>query len=91
MDPGLPEAHLAVGLYHYWGLLDYKRALEECDIALAAEPNNRLLVSAVATIYKRTGEYAAAAERFGRASELDPLSPSAGLGGRVRTHHPATL
>ncbi len=28
LQPELPEAHLALGYYHYYGYLDYERALE---------------------------------------------------------------
>ena len=27
LDPDLPEGHEALGLYHYWGYLEYERAL----------------------------------------------------------------
>src|SRR2546426_10425719 len=29
LRPELPEAHLAMGYYYYWGHLDYDRALRE--------------------------------------------------------------
>ena len=28
LDPDLPEAHLALGVYYYWGRMNYERAIE---------------------------------------------------------------
>ncbi len=76
LDPALPEGHLAMGWYHYEAHRDYQRALQEFRIASAAEPNNSSFIEAEATVYKRTGNVAAAAARYARASDLDPLSSS---------------
>ena len=32
LQPDLPEAHLAMGFYHYWGHRDYDRALAELSM-----------------------------------------------------------
>ncbi len=74
LDAALAEAHVAMGFYHYWGHRDYKTALQEFEIALAAEPNNSFVMSAKATILKRTGDFAASAALNARAADLDPLS-----------------
>ncbi|NIM48379.1 MAG: hypothetical protein GTO22_03830, partial [Gemmatimonadales bacterium] len=39
LDPDLPEAHEALGMYYYRGHLDYDRALAEFAIAQRSQPN----------------------------------------------------
>ncbi|MBA2708436.1 MAG: protein kinase, partial [Gemmatimonadaceae bacterium] len=39
LDPGLSEAHLALGLYWYWGLDNYDQAMGELTRAGALEPS----------------------------------------------------
>jgi tetratricopeptide (TPR) repeat protein len=63
-----------MGWYHHFGHRDYEGALREFGIAVATEPNNSFYVAAEGAIYKRTGNWEAAAERASRASDLDPLS-----------------
>jgi serine/threonine protein kinase/tetratricopeptide (TPR) repeat protein len=72
LQPELPEAHLALAWYHYWGRLDYERALEELAIAERGLPNdvrNRLLTAA---IWRRQGKFEAAVDHFEEAFELSP-------------------
>src|SRR5262249_31920813 len=38
LQPDLPEGHLALGLYHYWGHRDYDQALKEFEIARQGVP-----------------------------------------------------
>jgi tetratricopeptide (TPR) repeat protein len=74
LDSALPEAHVAMGFYRYWGRHDYQGALEQFDVALRAEPNNALFMESKAAIFKRTGDFAASAALNARASDLDPLA-----------------
>jgi lipoprotein NlpI len=39
LQPDLPEAHRALGLYHYWGQRDYDRALQEFETARSTSPS----------------------------------------------------
>jgi serine/threonine-protein kinase len=76
LDQRLPDAHLAMGLTHYWGSFDYKNALREITEALRREPNNSFYLGVEGAIYKRMGQFDQAADRFSRASNLDPLTSS---------------
>jgi TolB-like protein/Tfp pilus assembly protein PilF len=74
LKPDLPEAHLALGQIHYWGELDYPRALEEFRIAQARDPNNSDLAWARGLVERRLGQWKAAITDLSRAVELDPKS-----------------
>ena len=34
IDPDLPEAHISLGIYYYYGYLKYSEALEQFELAL---------------------------------------------------------
>jgi TolB-like protein len=72
LAPGLSEAHIAMGYYHYWGHLDYAPALEEFAIAAKREPNNAEVAYASGLVLRREGKWDQAVASFKRAAELDP-------------------
>ena len=74
LRPNLPEAHLAMGYYHYWGHLDYDRALQEFAMVQARQPNNSDVLSAMAFVQRRQGKWAEALANLRKAIELDPRS-----------------
>ncbi|MCH7874582.1 MAG: hypothetical protein IH965_04710, partial [Gemmatimonadetes bacterium] len=74
LDPDLPEAHEALGWYHYWGYLDYDRALAEFAIAQKSQPNSSDLLTGIAAVQRRQGKMLEALANFIKASELDPRS-----------------
>jgi len=73
LNPELPEAHLALGNYYYYGHLDYDRALEQFAIARKSQPNNSLLFAAIGYVRRRQGKFEQALANLKKASELDPL------------------
>lgn len=73
LDPDLPEAHVALGFYHYWGHLDYDHALEQFAIARKSQPNNSLLLTGIGWVQRRQGKFEQALVNLKRACELDPL------------------
>ena len=75
LSPELPEAHWALGMYYYWGHLDYGRALEQFVIARRSQPNNGRLLSAIGYVQRRQGKFEQAVVNIKRACELDPLAP----------------
>ena len=75
LDPELPEARLALGLYYYWGLRDYERALSQFSAALERQPGRGELLEVRGAVLRRQGRFAEAAANFARAVELDPRSP----------------
>jgi serine/threonine protein kinase/TolB-like protein len=70
--PNLPEAHLALGLYHYWGSRDYDRALSEFSLVQKALPSNAEVFHQIANLQRRKGQFAEAVENYKLSSELDP-------------------
>jgi serine/threonine-protein kinase len=74
LQPDLPEAHLAMGFYHYWGHRDYDRALAEFAVTGRAQPNNADVIEAIGLVQRRQGKWQDAAASLKRAGELDPLS-----------------
>ena len=75
IDPNLPEAHVALGRYYYWGFRDYDRALPEFTAALDAQPGNTEALTARAAMLRRRGRLTESIANFARAAELDPRSP----------------
>jgi serine/threonine-protein kinase len=55
IDPDLPEAHEALGYYHYYGHLDYEPALAEFAIARKSQPNSSDLFAATGYVQRRQG------------------------------------
>jgi TolB-like protein/class 3 adenylate cyclase len=70
--PDLPEAHLAMGLFQYWGRHDYDSALRALDRAIEVQPSNSLSRFCRGAIYRRRGEWRRSLAEFERAMELDP-------------------
>jgi TolB-like protein/Flp pilus assembly protein TadD/tRNA A-37 threonylcarbamoyl transferase component Bud32 len=71
--PGLPEGRLALGLYYYWGFFDYAKALEQLELARAAQPSNSYILAVMAYIRRRQGKWEEAAALMEEALRLDPL------------------
>jgi serine/threonine protein kinase/tetratricopeptide (TPR) repeat protein len=74
LNPELPQAHLALGYYHYWGSRDYERALEQFIIAQKSQPNFGELYQAIGCVQRRQGKFDAALNNMEKAVELDPRS-----------------
>ena len=72
--PGLPEAHVALGYYYYWGYLDYKRALEQFETARISQPNNVDLLSGIGYVQRRQGKMEESVANIKAAFDLDPQS-----------------
>jgi serine/threonine protein kinase/tetratricopeptide (TPR) repeat protein len=72
LAPNSAEAHLALGLFFYWGHYQYEMALTEFNRALELQPNNALARYYCAAVYRRRGEWERALANFQRAQELDP-------------------
>jgi TolB-like protein/Flp pilus assembly protein TadD len=70
--PALPDAHLALGVFYYWGYHDYDPALRELDRALELQPSSSDSWNFRASIHRRRGEWQRALTEFERAAELDP-------------------
>src|SRR5262249_32730667 len=72
LAPNSPQAHLALGLFLYWGHRQYEMALAEFNRALELQPNNALARRGCAAIYRRRGEWERSLTDSQRAQEVDP-------------------
>lgn len=76
LEPELPEAHQALGVYYYMAQLDYERALREFATAEASQPSYSYIFIARAVLRTRQGDFRRALADFDKARELDPGSAS---------------
>ena len=74
LNPDLPEAHWALGIYYYYGSRDYERALEQFAIGQKGQPNNSDLLAATGYVQRRQGKFEEAVTNLKKAFELDPRS-----------------
>jgi TolB-like protein/Flp pilus assembly protein TadD len=74
--PNLPDAYLALGIFHYWGHRDYDPALKALDRAVELQPSNFDSRTFRAAIYRRRDEWRRSLAEFERALELDPRDSS---------------
>jgi TolB-like protein/Tfp pilus assembly protein PilF len=72
LAPALPQAHVAMGLAHYWGRRDYRRALDEFAIALEGLPNDAQLWHLFGAVHRRLGNWNQVLAAFEKATQLDP-------------------
>ena len=72
LAPNLPQAHAAMGLSHYWGHREYRRALDEFAIALRGLPNDAELWWRIGSVNRRVGNWKDLFAAFEKAAQLDP-------------------
>jgi TolB-like protein/regulator of sirC expression with transglutaminase-like and TPR domain len=76
LDPTLPQAHEALGFWHYHGFLDYDRALEAFAVAESLGGRYASLNGAFGAVYRRQGRVEESLAAIMREHELDPLTPT---------------
>src|SRR5437588_4098824 len=57
LNPNLPETHLALGYYRFYGQRDFSGALAEFQRAEQGQPNNVDVIRAIALIQRRVGHW----------------------------------
>ena len=72
LAPELPQAHVAMGLAHYWGRRDYRRALDEFNVALRGLPNDAYVWATIGNVNRRLGNWDEVDAAFEKATQLDP-------------------
>jgi serine/threonine-protein kinase len=72
LAPELPEAHNAMGLWHYWGQRDYERALAEFEIAARGRPNDPYIWFNISGLHRRLGNWDQSLAAFEKATGLAP-------------------
>jgi TolB-like protein len=75
LAPEAAETLTAEGYVHYWGYLEYQKALDAFDAALAKKPGSVLALRGKAYVQRRMGRLDESASTFRRAIELDPNDP----------------
>jgi len=73
LQPDLPEAHLALGFYHYYCERDYRAALDEFAIAKRSLPNSAEVYMAIGAIERRQGKWAESTVNLEKAASLSPM------------------
>lgn len=72
LRPDLPDAHLAMGWYHYWGRLDYDRALNHFEMARATRSPNSDLMILLGAMRRRQGDWAGSTGLYEQALADNP-------------------
>jgi TolB-like protein/predicted Zn-dependent protease len=72
LAPDLAEAHVAVGLFHYYGFREYEQALTEFQRALELRPNYSLALQFIAFVHRRQGKWDRTVEELKKSIEQDP-------------------
>ncbi|MGH8041074.1 MAG: tetratricopeptide repeat protein, partial [Rudaea sp.] len=72
LAPDLPEAHLALGDYYYWGFRNYHEAVPQFQRALQLAPNSLSAIAGLAFIDRRTGQFEQALTALKKAVSLAP-------------------
>ena len=75
LAPDLPEAHVAVGLFHYYGFREYEQALTEFQRALELRPNYSLALQFIAFVHRRQGKWDWTVDELKKAIVQDPGDP----------------
>jgi TolB-like protein/class 3 adenylate cyclase/Tfp pilus assembly protein PilF len=75
LQPNLGEGHLALGLYFYYGEVNYEAALLELDLAARALPNDGDVSLYIAAVRRRQGHWADAIAAYQHAETIDPRNP----------------
>jgi len=72
LEPALPETHLALGYYRFYGARDFKGALAEFELAEKSLPNDADVLKAIGLIHRRFGHWDDSIAALRRVTELDP-------------------
>jgi DNA-binding SARP family transcriptional activator/TolB-like protein/Flp pilus assembly protein TadD len=76
LQPGLPEAHLALGYYHYWGRLAYEDAIAEFRQAQRLGLTGAEVFLGIANVQRRQGKFDEALSNLESAVVRDPQAPT---------------
>jgi TolB-like protein/cytochrome c-type biogenesis protein CcmH/NrfG len=76
LAPNLAEAHVALGVFHYYGFRQYDLALAEFQRAMELQPNNAEALQFVGYVHRRQGQWLRSVDELRRSLEQDPRNPS---------------
>jgi TolB-like protein len=72
LAPRAADAHVALGLYHYFGFRRYQQALAAFARALELQPNSASAVEYSGYVHRRLGDWKVCVAQLTKALELDP-------------------
>src|ERR1051325_11348363 len=72
LAPDLAEAHIAMGVFQYYGFRQYEPALAEFQRALELQPNNSAALQFIAAVHRRQGKCNPTLNELKRALNQDP-------------------
>jgi len=72
LQPDLPEAHLALGFYYYYGDNNYDGALREFEIAQRGLPNESEAYVSIGAVQRRQGKWPESTAHLEKAASLNP-------------------
>ena len=72
LQPDLPEAHLALGYWYYYGDSDFDNALKQFEIARGGLPNDAGAYLAIGAIQRRQGKWDESNASLEKAVSLNP-------------------
>ncbi|HEY4281973.1 MAG TPA: tetratricopeptide repeat protein [Chthoniobacterales bacterium] len=76
LAPDLAQAHVALGVFHYYGFRQYDLALAEFQRAIELQPNNSEALQFVAYVHRRQGNWDRALDELQKTLKLDPRNAS---------------
>jgi TolB-like protein/cytochrome c-type biogenesis protein CcmH/NrfG len=74
LAPDSVDTHGALGLFYYYCLKDFDRALSELQIAKERDPNNATTIFSISLVKRRQGKIDEAIALLEQAANLDPLN-----------------
>jgi TolB-like protein/DNA-binding winged helix-turn-helix (wHTH) protein len=77
LQPGLPEVHVALGVFEHLVRRNYRGALAEYAVAARDLPNDSELLTLIADVRGRQGSWVEARAEMDRVVELDPSNYAA--------------
>src|SRR5438874_2052862 len=72
LAPDLAQAHVAHGLFYYYGYRQYEQALAEFGRALQLQPNNAQALEYSGYVYRRQGQWLRCLDTLKKSLEQDP-------------------
>ena len=76
LAPDLAEAHIALGIFYYFGHLQYDEALRELQRALELQPSNTRALEFSGYVHRRQGRWKLALSELTQAEDRDPRNGS---------------
>jgi TolB-like protein len=74
LAPDMADAHVAMGIFYYYCLQDFDRALTELETAHGRAPNDANILLTIGLVKRRQGKLDESIEVLQQSAKLDPLN-----------------